>query len=77
MEWKDHLQHKNPFPNCFSIPNVDYTWLTSTYNWCLRQHYKLYKSFDIFVSAYTDGDSLIVEGPGIIIRFCCFRFSFV
>lgn len=62
------MAHKMPFPDGFYAPYVDYQWLVHYYD-CLRcLNYDLYPNFDEFVKDYLNPHSLIIQGPGIVIR---------
>lgn len=68
MERRGVLAHRIPFPKGIYSPYVDYQWLVRHYDLLRCSDYILYPNFDEFVRHYMDPHSLVMQGPGIVIR---------
>lgn len=62
------MAHRIQFPNGFYTPFVNFEWLIKYYDKLKCLGYELYPNFDEFVYHYTDPHSLVIQGPGIVIR---------
>jgi hypothetical protein len=63
------LARKIQFPDGFFMVQPTYDWLCHYYFMLSRKDYELYSSFDKFVSDYLDPHTIVVQGPGIVLRF--------
>jgi len=62
------LEHKASFPLKFWLPVVDFDWLRYHYDTLQQATYKIYSSFNSFADDYMHSETLVVQGPGIVVR---------